>query len=99
VRLLAGHGSASTAGQEGDVTDPAGSDRLQQDELASGAGTGDDSSLDTGQEDVPLTRDEAIERDSAQDDEQPARVTSDLGLTERADPDGSAATGSSEERP
>jgi|tagenome__1003787_1003787.scaffolds.fasta_scaffold8080371_1 hypothetical protein len=81
------------------MTDPAGSDRLQQDELASGAGTGDDSSLGTGQEDVPLTRDEAIERDNAQDDEQPARVTSDVGLTERADPDGSAGSSNDEERP
>ena len=81
------------------MTDPAGGDRLQQDELASGAGTGDDSSLDSGTEDVPLTRDEAIERDSAQDDEQPARLSSDVGLTERADPDGSAGLGTGEERP
>jgi hypothetical protein len=81
------------------VTDPAGSDRLQEDEIASGAGTGDEGSLDTGTEDVPLTRDEAIERDSAQDDEQPARVTSDVGLTERADPDGSAGAANTEERP
>jgi hypothetical protein len=82
------------------MTDPAGNDRrLQEDDLTRGSGTGDDSSLDTGAEDVPLTRDDAIERDTAQDDEQPARVTSDVGLTERADPDGSAGSLNDEERP
>jgi hypothetical protein len=39
---------------------------------------------------VPLTRDEAVERDSAHDDDQPAAPGSDLGLLDRADPDGSA---------
>lgn len=71
------------------MTDPAGSDRLQQD-IPTEAATGDDSSSDTGVEDVPLTRDQAIERDAAQDDQQPARLSSDVGLTDRADPDGSA---------
>jgi hypothetical protein len=71
------------------MTDPAGSDRLQQD-IPTEAATGDDSSSDTGVEDVPLTRDQAIERDAAQDDQQPARLSSDVGLIDRADPDGSA---------
>jgi hypothetical protein len=71
------------------MTDPAGSDRLQRG-VPTGDAAGDGGDLGASTEDVPLTRDEAIERDAAQDDEQPARVTSDVGLTERADPDGSA---------
>jgi hypothetical protein len=71
------------------MTDPAGSDRLQED-IATESGTGDNGSLANDIEDVPLTRDEAIERDASHDDEQPARLSSDVGLTERADPDGSA---------
>jgi hypothetical protein len=71
------------------MTDPAGSDRIQQD-VHTTSGTGDDSSTGTGFDDVPLTREDAVERDSAHDDGQPARPGSDLGLLERADPDGSA---------
>ena len=71
------------------MTDPAGSDRIQRG-VPTGDAAGDGGDLGASTEDVPLTRDEAIERDAAQDDEQPARVTSDVGLTERADPDGSA---------
>ena len=71
------------------MTDPAGSDRLQQG-VPTGDAAGDGGDLGAASEDVPLTRNEAIERDAAQDDDQPARVTSDIGLTERADPDGSA---------
>ena len=71
------------------MTDPAGSDRLQQG-VPTGDAAGDGGDLGASTEDVPLTRNEAIERDAAQDDDQPARVTSDVGLTERADPDGSA---------
>ena len=56
------------------MTDPAGSD------LPTASGTGFD--------DVPLTREDAVERESAPDDDQPA--TSDVGLLDRADPDGSA---------
>lgn len=41
-------------------------------------------------DDVPLTREEAVERDSAHDDEQPAKPGSDVGLLDRADPDGSS---------
>ena len=71
------------------MTDPAGSDRIERG-VPTGDAAGEGGDLGATTEDVPLTRDEAIERDAAQDDEQPARVTSDVGLTERADPDGSA---------
>lgn len=72
------------------MTDPAGSDRLQQD-IPTESGTGDDSSTGSSFEDVPLTREDAVARDSAHDDEQPARPgSSDVGLLGRADPDGSA---------
>jgi hypothetical protein len=71
------------------MTDPAGSDRIQR-AVPTGDAAGDGGDLGASTEDVPLTRDEAIERDAAHDDEQPARVPSDVGLTERADPDGSA---------
>ncbi len=63
-----------------------GSDRLQQD-VPTASGTGDDSSTGTGFDDVPLTADEAIERDSASDDEQPARTGTDPSLAQRATPD------------
>jgi hypothetical protein len=55
------------------MTDPGGSDRIQQD-VPTASATGDNS--DTSPEDtddVPLTADEAIERDRATDD-QPART-------------------------
>ncbi len=72
------------------MTDPAGSARIQQD-IPTRSGTGDDSdSGGSSFQDVPLSRDEAIERDAAQPDEQPARPGSDVSLTQRADPDGSA---------
>ena len=69
------------------MTDPAGSDRIQQDvptaQVPAAHGTGFD--------DVPLTREDAVERDSAHDDDQPAKPgSSDVGLLDRADPDGSA---------
>jgi len=60
------------------MTDPAGNDRIQQD-------------VPTTSGEVPVTREDAVERDSAHDDDQPARPgTSDVGLLDRADPDGSA---------
>ena len=55
------------------MTDPAGSDRLQQD-IPTASGTGDNSSTGADSfDDVPLTADEAIARDDATDD-QPART-------------------------
>ena len=59
------------------MTDPQGSDRIQQD-VPTASGTGDDSSTGTGFDDVPLTADEAIERDAASDDDLPARADSDV---------------------
>ena len=65
------------------MTDPGGSDRIQQD-VPTASGTGDDSSTGSdGFADVPLTADEAIERDQATDD-QPARTQSRPELGERA---------------
>ena len=68
------------------MTDPSGSDRIQED-VPTASGSGDNSSMEddpfTG---VPLTREEAIERDSAQDDDLPARADSDVARAERADP-------------
>jgi hypothetical protein len=72
------------------MTDPAGSDRIQQDDVPSPSGTGEDGALAPSSGDAPPSRDEAIERDSAHDDQQPARPGSDVGLLDRADPDGSA---------
>jgi hypothetical protein len=55
------------------MTDPRGSDRIQQD-VPTASGTGDNSDVGTDSfDDVPLTADEAIERDQATDD-QPART-------------------------
>ena len=71
------------------MTDPAGSDRLQQD-IPTASGTGDNSSTGDSFDDVPLTRDEAVERDAAQDDDLPAKADSDVALAERADPPGGA---------
>jgi hypothetical protein len=71
------------------MTDPAGSDRIQQD-VPTASGTGDNSSTGTGFDDVPLTREEAVERDAAQDDDLPARADSDVARAERADPPGGA---------
>jgi hypothetical protein len=68
------------------MTDPPGSDRIQQD-VPTASGTGDNSSTgDDSFADVPLTRDEAVERDRNQDDELPARADSDVARAERADP-------------
>jgi hypothetical protein len=41
-------------------------------------------------EDVPVSRDQPVERDAGPPDELPGRLSTDTGLTERADPDGSA---------
>jgi hypothetical protein len=68
------------------MTDPPGSDRIQQD-VPTASGTGDNSDTASSFEDVPLTRDEAIERDASQPDEQPARGGSDLSTARRAQHD------------
>jgi hypothetical protein len=72
------------------MTDPAGSDRIQQD-VPTASGSGDNSSSgDDSFADVPLTREEAVERDAAQDDDLPAGADSDVARAERADPPGGA---------
>ena len=69
------------------MTDPAGSDRLQQD-IPTASGTGDNSSTGSAFEDVPLTQEEAIERDAATSDDLPAKADTDVALSQRADPPG-----------
>ena len=71
------------------MTDPAGSDRIQQD-IPTASATGDNSDTGSSFDDVPLTRDDAIERDTARDDELPATADSDVALAEGADPPGGA---------
>ena len=71
------------------MTDPAGSDRIQED-VPTASGTGDDSDSASSFGDVPLTREEAVERDDARDDELPARADGDVARAERAEPAGGA---------
>ena len=59
------------------MTDPQGSDRIQQD-VPTASGTGDNSSTGTGFDEVPLTREDALERDAANDDDLPARADGDV---------------------
>jgi hypothetical protein len=69
------------------VTDPQGSDRIQQD-IPTASGTGDNSDTGSSFEDVPLTRDEAVERDTAVDDDLPARADSDVARARGTGPSG-----------
>ena len=71
------------------MSDPQGSDRIQEG-VPTASGTGDNSSTGSAFEDVPLTREEAVARDAAQDDDLPARVDIDVSLSQRADPPGGA---------
>ena len=67
------------------MTDPAGSDRIQQD-VPTASGTGDNSSSGSDSfGDVPLTADEAIERDRANGGDQSARVSGQPELDDRAE--------------
>lgn len=62
------------------MSDPPGSDRLQQD-VPTASGTGDNSSTGgsgSSFDEVPLTPDEAVERDAAQGDDLPARADGDV---------------------
>ncbi|WNV75400.1 hypothetical protein [Geodermatophilus sp. DSM 44513] len=70
------------------MTDPEGSDRIQQG-APTASGSGDDSSTGTGFDDVPLTREEAVERDAAQPDDLPAKAESDAARAERGGSGGS----------
>ncbi|MGY1710001.1 hypothetical protein ACI8AC_10885 [Geodermatophilus sp. SYSU D00758] len=65
------------------MTDPQGSDRIQQD-VPTASGTGDNSDLSSSFEDVPLTAEEAVERDAASGDDLPARADGDVARAERA---------------
>ena len=73
------------------MTDPQGSDRIQQD-IPTASGSGDNSSTGSGSgssfDDVPLTADEAIERDDATDDDLPARADSDVARARTDGPSG-----------
>ena len=63
------------------MTEPS-TDRVQQG-VPTASGTGDNGDLGSF-EDVPLTRDEALERDAANDDDQPARTSPQPELAQRA---------------
>ncbi|OMQ16069.1 hypothetical protein A7K94_0205060 [Modestobacter sp. VKM Ac-2676] len=76
------------------MSDPSGSDRIQQD-VPTASGTGDNSDLSTGaadtnetgtREGVPLTREAALQRDAESDDLQPERTPTEPSLAQRADP-------------
>ncbi len=74
------------------MTDPQGSDRIQQD-IPTASGTGDNSSTGSGSgfDEVPLTADEAIERDAATGDDLPARADSDVARAVTDGPSGEVA--------
>ncbi|HZH22787.1 MAG TPA: hypothetical protein VEZ18_21620 [Geodermatophilus sp.] len=69
------------------MSDPQGSDRIQQD-IPTASGSGDNSSTGTGFDDVPLTREDAIERDAAAGDDLPARADSVLARARADGPSG-----------
>ncbi|MGY1635886.1 hypothetical protein ACI78V_04440 [Geodermatophilus sp. SYSU D00742] len=73
------------------MTDPQGSDRIQQD-IPTASGTGDNSSTGSGSsfDDVPLTREEAVERDAAQPDDLPAKAETAPARAERGGAGGGA---------
>lgn len=65
------------------MSDPPVSDRIQQD-VPTASGTGANSDLASSFDDVPLTPDQAIERDAAQGDDLPARADGDVARAKRA---------------
>ncbi|MGY1835546.1 hypothetical protein ACI792_09270 [Blastococcus sp. SYSU DS0669] len=65
------------------MTDPQGSDRIQQD-VPTSSGTGANSDLASSFDDVPLTAEEGVERDAAQGDDLPARADGDVARATRA---------------
>jgi hypothetical protein len=66
------------------MSDPAGSDRIQQD-VPTASGRGDNSDTGASFEDVPLTREEAVQRDASQPDDLPATADSDIAAARRAE--------------
>jgi hypothetical protein len=73
------------------MTDPPGSDRIQQG-IPTASGTGDNSSTGSSFDDVPLTRDEALERDAAQGDDLPAGADSDVARARGAGASGEVSS-------
>jgi hypothetical protein len=76
------------------VSGPQGSDRIQQD-VPTASSTGDNSDAGgttsgSSFDDVPLTADEAVERDSANDDDLPAKADSDISRARTAGSSGEA---------
>ena len=65
------------------MTGPAGSDRIQQD-IPTASGSGDNSDLGSSFDEVPLTREDALERDATQGDDLPAGADSDVARARRA---------------
>jgi hypothetical protein len=66
------------------MSETGGSDRLQQD-VPTASGTGDNGDVGTDSfDDVPLTQDQAVQRDQATGGDQSARVTGRPELAERA---------------
>jgi hypothetical protein len=77
-----------TAGtKEADMTDPAGSDRIQQG-VPTASGRGDDGDTAGTFEDVPLSREEALGRDAAAGDDLPARADGDVARATTTGPSG-----------
>ncbi|SFF21006.1 hypothetical protein SAMN05216574_1105 [Blastococcus tunisiensis] len=75
--------TGTTRPKEAGMTDPQGSDRIQQD-IPTSSATGANSDLDSSFDDVPLTADEAVERDAAQGDDLPAGADGDVARARRA---------------
>jgi hypothetical protein len=73
------------------MTDPPGSDRIQQN-IPTSSATGDNSDSGSSFEDVPLTRDEAIERDDALGDDLPAKADGDVARARRPGPSGEVSS-------
>ncbi len=72
------------------MSDPQGSDRIQQD-VPTSSGTGANSDLASSSDDVPLTREDALERDAAQGDDLPAGADGDVARARRAGASGEVA--------
>ena len=77
------------------MSGPQGSDRIQQD-VPTASGTGDNSDVGgspsgSSFDDVPLTADQAIERDNANDDDLPATADSDMSRARTAGSSSEAA--------
>ena len=72
------------------MSDPQGSDRIQQD-VPTASGTGDNSDSASSFDDVPLTREDALERDAVHGDDLPAGADSDVARARGAGASGEVA--------